>query len=567
MKALNRKSSTTSLPMNDGYAHESRASVPPDHMLTTTSSSPSERAKSVSKEPGSREGSAKPGSHSSLFAPSRFFSLSRRIAKIRFSSSSQPPPPVKSPLATEELDLSSASLKADQKSKSQLLVPDQADYLTDDDKTPKKSFRDRALSPSRIFRSLRPRSPFSKSNRNSKANTAQSAASPAPTTTISGKNKSFTVTINSPPTHESSPLIQKSPLKNHNLGLMSASYHSASISSSNNNIDEATPSISSNVSQSSFANRFVRATTAAPSSLLDRSHHLNQPLQSDKQKSLSCEFIDNVPSILSSLKPNSTLKQLSENDETNADNSSNVTNASYSTNPKAEKDKRLLSGGFSALGSVSKVETLRRNFMEQGGGQSHEIVKSVKFKEPEKASPSKSDMYKDDLNDGEDRVGTLGNFKKLNVVKFDDANGNSRANGSAHQRMKNSLSASNVDKPPKVPNALPTSNTSSLGAFSIRNKFYGGKSRTIDFPENGGGEQSPSSQLKSSNSVTSNINNNNLLTPSGRPIQSILRRSETPTKSSLRQPSIESHDSTRETSIEKLLKSSSSTSRPLMFNN
>ena len=346
---------------------------------------------------------------------------------------------------------------------------------------------------------------------------------------------------------------------------MSASYHSASISS--NNIDEATPSISSNLSQNSYAtNRFVRATTAAPSSsLTDRSNNLNQPLQNDKQKSLSCEFIDN-PS-LSSLKPNSTLKQLSENDETNADNSSNVTNASYSTNPRAEKDKRLLSGGFSALGSVSKVETLRRNFMEQGSGQSHEIVKSVKFKEPEKASPSKSDMYKDssnDLND-EDRVGTLGNFKKLNVVKFDD-NNNSKAYSSTNQRMKNSFSTSNVDKPPKAPNALPTSNTSSLGAFSIRSKFYGGKSRTIDFPENNNGEQSPSNQLKSSNSVTSNINNN-LLTPSGRPIQSILRRSETPTKSSLRQPSIESHDSTRETSIEKLLKSSSSTSRPLMFNN
>ena len=72
---------------------------------------------------------------------------------------------------------------------------------------------------------------------------------------------------------------------------------------------------------------------------------------------------------------------------------------------------------------------------------------------------------------------------------------------------------------------------------------------------------SPNSQLKS---------NGTTLTSNGKPIQSILRRSETPpsTRSNnLRQTSIESNHSTREKSIEKLIKQTSSTSRPLMFNN
>lgn len=212
MKALNRKSSITSLPQQNSIGGDSyetnttRGSMPPEQngvhngsAVTTPSGKTisSGRAKSMSKEPGESSGQT---------MPSRFFSLSRRLgAKIRFSSSSQPP--VKqSPgngLAaksatnlTEELkdtasNTSSSLKKLSGKTQSQLLVPSisvedvalqqqqpkQAESVTmvsssttsaTVDHQDKKNLRERALSPSRIFRSLRPRSPFGRSTRNSK---------------------------------------------------------------------------------------------------------------------------------------------------------------------------------------------------------------------------------------------------------------------------------------------------------------------------------------------------------------------------------------------------------------
>lgn len=214
MKALNRKSSITSLPQQNSIGGDSyetsttRGSMPPEQngvnigggSVTTTSgkSISSSRAKSMSKEPGE--------STAGQTMPSRFFSLSRRLgAKIRFSSSSQPP--VKQSSAnglaaksatnlTEELkdtasNTSSSLKKLSGKTQSQLLVPSisvedvalqqqqqpkQAESVTmvssstssAVDQQDKKNLRERALSPSRIFRSLRPRSPFGRSTRNSK---------------------------------------------------------------------------------------------------------------------------------------------------------------------------------------------------------------------------------------------------------------------------------------------------------------------------------------------------------------------------------------------------------------
>lgn len=198
MKALNRKSSITSLPHQQSMGGDSfdttRGSMPPEAInggQNTTSSSKSilsssnARAKSVSKEPSS---------DSNQTMPSRFFSLSRRLgAKIRFSSSSQPPNKqsagqIGSPLSAKSAtnlaeDLTGpSSLKKSAKvaQSQQLLMP----AVSIEDVVPakaesaisvaaiddKKNLRERALSPSRIFRSLRPRSPFGRSHRAAKVN-------------------------------------------------------------------------------------------------------------------------------------------------------------------------------------------------------------------------------------------------------------------------------------------------------------------------------------------------------------------------------------------------------------
>ena len=171
MKALNRKSSSTSLQLSESIVSNepSRGSVPPEtgHQKTiTSSSSKGARAKSVSKEPAPRDDSQ----NGSL---SRFFSLSRRIAKIRFSSSSQPPPPLKTPLL-DDLDVRQNLSPADgpQKTQStQLLTVHPSQTDESDAASDKKNLRERALSPSRLLGRLRPRSPFGRSNRNAQAKT------------------------------------------------------------------------------------------------------------------------------------------------------------------------------------------------------------------------------------------------------------------------------------------------------------------------------------------------------------------------------------------------------------
>lgn len=601
MKALNRKSSITSLPNNEAYQGDSpsasRGSVPPESMLSQTMNQPGQRAKSMSKEPVSRDSSTS----SSVFAPSRFFSLGRRFAKIRFTSSSQPPPPSKSPLTAkstsnistsvdaesskELLDLKQAQLKkSKQMTQSQLIVPSSSsnqnqDNSDKDERSSKKNLRERALSPSKILRSLRPRSPFGRSNRNIKA------SSLAPTSTtmilgtsgdISGKNKSFTVG------NTNSNSKTKSEL------LMSASYHSE--------ISEPTGLVTSN----SIANRFIRATTAGPASLNERSNQQN-PSQTDKLRSLSCEFIDNnLTSTSSQLISNSksnlvnnVLKQLNEtlDEYDESDNNSILTASSYSThlnnsNTLSQNRPQNLNG----VKPISKVEALRKNFMENGTSlsQNSEIVKSVKFKDPpEKVSPSETDnetssnkKYAESSSDEtketqtqaetnseneKEKIATLNSAKKLNV-KFGSTTtsvdeSNSKPSFLSQQRLKASFSTNHVDKPPKGP--IQQTNSPNPSTFSFRNKFTNNKAKTIDFPD----------LLQSAIESTSNnqkSKNATLFTASGKPIQSILRRSETPPNTkvaSMRQTSVESNESARETSIEKLLKTTSSTSRPLMFNN
>lgn len=594
---------------------ESRGSVPPNSKYQG-SSQPEQRAKSVSKEPPvSRDNSQKSNgssSSTSVFAPSRFFSLSRRIAKIRFSSSSQPPPQQgKSSLTAksasnlnEEQELLASSSngtnllngnkKSNKMAQSQLLVPtvsidsndSQPSVAMVDDKKGGKNLRERALSPSKILRSLRPRSPFGRTNRNLKAN------SMTPTTTtmisgtsgdISGKNKSFTVGLVTSVDQQ-----QADSSKNQ---LMSASYHSASM-----NMDEERGG--------GLISRFTRANTAQPSDrkLLDAGS--NNASTSEKLRSLSCEFIDNHASSSNS----KALKQLNETlDEYDESDNSNITASSYSnaapsrSKPAPQQQQqhqqqrpppqKLNLVGF---GSLNKVEMLRKNFMEhssnwQQSTGSTEIIKTVKFKEPvEKVSPEANDVDANDLDQdilpGHDQnegksAGSGGlNLRRFNVKFGASSELNKGAKGS---------SVNSLDKPPKGPATSTGSpqtqaaagNASAMSTFSFRGKFSSsGKSKTIDFPD----------LLQSAMESNNNNNNNNsskstMLTASGRPIQSILRRSETPptTKStmsgaigsvagpgagSLRQTSLDlAEQSARETSIEKLLKTTS-TSRPLIFN-
>lgn len=310
---------------------------------------------------------------------------------------------------------------------------------------------------------------------------------------------------------------------------MSASYHSGT------SYPEPSPSLSSN----SSVNRFVRANTAAP---MERSNLSN--MAGEKLRSLSCEYIDNNNNTATSTTTNNTpknttilnqaLKQLNEtlDEYDESDNNSIMTGSSYSNQginqaSNSRPQKLNLNG--------SKVEQLRKNFMDNANGisQTSEIVKSVKFKDPpEKSSPDTTEPKEE-----------------------------------PKQKLKTSLSTSNVDKPPKAPPS--TVNSPNTSTFSFRTKFTTNKSKTIDFPDLlQSAIESTTNQQKTKTSPGQS--QQQYTTASGKPIQSILRRSETPpsTKNTntLRQTSIDSTESARETSIEKLLRTTS-TSRPLMFNN
>lgn len=150
--------------------------------------------------------------------------------------------------------------------------------------------------------------------------------------------------------------------------------------------------------------------------------------------------------------------------------------------------------------------------------------------------------------------------------------------------MKVSASSTSVDKPPSSSGFLGSmrskSSTSTGMGSQAATTATATKSKTIDFPDLLQNTMDGSGSGNVSGSVSGGVGSKMLLTPSGRPIQSILRRSETPptTKANLRQTSLDSAESSvsalgghgaaaavRETSIEKLLKSTS-TSRPLIFN-
>lgn len=573
-----------------------------------------------------------------------------------------------------------------------------------DDRTSssKKNMRERALSPSKILRSLRPRSPFTRAS-------SKPMATDLPpniiTTTVgsSGANKSFTVGSSLP--NDSNHDFSTNEHIDRRQYLTSASYQSGSISS-----NVSTDLVSSQTSN----NRFVRANTAGPSPREQVSAgrggtaggafaFLAQSLGSDKMRSASCEYIDNNVQFGTAAGMNRLEETLDENDEviyaaaasaaanqkqniatTNNNNNSSkappqiiqVSDQPTQSNNQ-QQQTRSRKPNLSVFGSLnvstssqsSRIELLKKNFDNVSQDKS-DIVKTVKFKEPEKSTkpedtvesnessqnnqtPSKkqaplppqnqannsltsaaaafsnplkvntkaqetklmqvlddamlsspstassisstsqqnsqpfSSMVPPNIlitssEDG-DKLGSLtsSSGKKLNSVKFGEQT-------SLDENNLKSLSGSTSNNTPLKP-PVPTGQSNTLAtnisnAFGFRNKFTGlNKAKTLDTTEPANPNltecqsttagQSNTQLNKPQTAVSSNSSNityqnTPILTSSGKPIQSILRRSETPpnNKLSVRQTSIESNGSARETSIEKILQSKTSTSRPLMFN-
>ena len=215
MKALNRKSSTTSLASNQTYdsknelfplnvPHESRGSVPPDHRLGSMTTP---RAKSMSKEPYlARENSTSSQKSNS----SMFHSLSRRIAKFR-SSSTQPrndknysiddPDYPSSQDLTNERENKSMSRQVSQDRHNFEPSSSQADIeAKSTEKFTKDDSKDRTLSPKKLLKGLRARSPFARKNNSNTDLQKTSTPNLATATTMisGGKNKSFTVGSSEP---------------------------------------------------------------------------------------------------------------------------------------------------------------------------------------------------------------------------------------------------------------------------------------------------------------------------------------------------------------------------------
>ena len=326
---------------------------------------------------------------------------------------------------------------------------------------------------------------------------------------------------------------------------------------------------------------------------------------------MSCEFIDSS-SVISNTPLNGTLDF--EEDESKK----------FST--KIGKTQRIKKFNLSGFNTITK-EPLIENTNESSNiiassistsnmtqpFNTNDVVKTVKFKEPlEIDNHASTDFPKKSRNIAEEQLlnaldetllsANLRSSPSLSNSTNDEEstkadNNEKRINsnrkiGANDQTLKASLSTNNVDKPPK-PNVFSFSTNSPITTANAtssltRTKFAQNKSRTIDFPDllqdamDSTNQSTPVNTANNKNSASTSFLSSNTtnLTPN-KPIQSILRRSETPPSTkmptstsvsnamSFRQASIESTESSRdrESSIEKKLRITSSTSRPLMFNN
>ena len=351
------------------------------------------------------------------------------------------------------------------------------------------------------------------------------------------------------------------------------------------------------------------------------SYSKKKPNEKENEKlksSLSCDFIDNTSS--SNGTNNKTISPLNEfkpmDFERIDENRMLISKPS-----KTQRIKKLNLTSFNnpitnepIIENTNESPTIIPSSMSASNMtqtySTNEIVKTVKFKEPLEVSnySSTADSDAKVRNKAEEQLlnaldetllsanmrssPSLSNstnddesLKADTVDKRIKYNRNEITNDQ-QQTIKASLSSNNMDKPPK-PNILSFSSTNSpiatlanTTSSLTRTKFAQSKSRTIDFPDLLQGAMDSSNTSVVSNNKTSTSTSylpSNTNIPPIKPIQSILRRSETPpntkipASTSFRQASIESTESSkerdRESSIEKKLRMTSSTSRPLMFNN
>jgi hypothetical protein len=488
--------------------NNNRGSVPPDQRILVNIP---QRAKSVSKDTTTCDNNNSLH-NSSIFSPSRFFSLSRKFTKLRFN----------------------------QNTTSTTTIPT-TDTEPQKPVSVKKPARERALSPSKIFRNLRPRSPFSRiRSSSSKSSTCVEA-----TTTT-------TTTTNAPTT----PLISTP-----NSTLMTMSCYS----SIEPNTDRSL-SYTQQTAENKLANDKLRA-------------------------SLSCEFIDNSSALSATTAMiTSALTELKERP------------LDFDSNEKQTKSQRIKKLNLNSFNTEQLIDSTTTTTTATTNGitqtvSTNEIVKTVKFKEPLEVENKnhceiETSNFAKPRNKAEEQLINALDETLLSVdLRSSPSLSNStndeeclRSDNKRFNQIKTSFSNNNVDKPPKPPsiysfNTSPTTTTTTTTvASSTRSKFAQNKSRTIDFPDLLQSAMDSANQTSTSASKTSTSTSylaTNTLPQTVKPIHSILRRSETPPvlKAAVvvRQTSIESTESSRdrerETSLEKKLRISSSTSRPLMFNN
>lgn len=308
-------------------------------------------------------------------------------------------------------------------------------------------------------------------------------------------------------------------------------------------IDSRDMTYSPSIAANKILNRFMRSSAnQSPVPVASIATSQQQQQQQQQLRSASCEFMDNT-SIGSSSSAaatnarllggstNPNLKQVSETNDEYEDNNSQITNSSYSNGQQSNARP----ASVKPIGS--KIEMLRKNFMESASNSTETAVqKSVKFKDP----PENGTIKPPSKTPEAGAKALKPSISVTNVDKSKGSNVNINGNGVAQN------------------GTAPT--TSNLKSGKLNNT---NKARTIDFPDLLQNIDSSPSSSSSTNAMTGAT-----LSPAiahSKPIQSILRRSETPPNTkhlNFKQTSIDSNDS----NLDKLLKSSTSTSRPLMFN-
>jgi hypothetical protein len=332
------------------------------------------------------------------------------------------------------------------------------------------------------------------------------------------------------------------------------------------------------------------------------------------KSSLSCDFIDNPTIVNRNNKLISKLNEFKPMDFEGIDENKILI-------AKPGKTNRIKKLNLTSFNNPIKNEPIIENSNESSTiiptsisasnmtstYNTNEIVKTVKFKEPlEVGNCSSIDLNTKIRNKAEEQLlnaldetllsANLRSSPSLSNSTNEDESLKADTNEKRvkynrniltnEQTIKPSISSNNMEKPPK-PNTFSSTNspiitTTNTTSSLTRTKFAQNKSRTIDFPDllQGAMDSTNTSVANIANNKTSTStsylpSNTNTNLPPNKPIQSILRRSETPPNTkippstSFRQASIESTESSkerdRESSIEKKLRMTSSTSRPLMF--